>query len=295
MSQSAEPDRITVMDAAALDLGAIAAVLRRRFGPRADAWTRDLPGRVTALAGRWRLDVRTTFGRGSSSVVFRCDGPRGGTVLKLCPDPALLAEEAAMLRLFEAGGRVPRVYEQDGDAMVMELIEPGTPVETLPAPSATRYARFLRDLHAGGDVDRAPRRLYGWTEVLFHAAVRDGVDLGDARERRDELIATQTRQVLLHGDLHLGNVLDGGARGLFAVDPTACVGDPCFDAVDYVLEGLSCPEILRRRDELAKAADLDVERLDRWCRVTAPIGAGNVNPRHRAALLDFMRTAPLRG
>nr|WP_225882432.1 aminoglycoside phosphotransferase family protein [Streptomyces aureocirculatus] len=37
---------------------------------------------------------------------------------------------------------------------------------------------------------------------------------------------------LLHGDLHLGNVLDGGQRGLMAIDPKACAGDPCFDAVD---------------------------------------------------------------
>jgi streptomycin 6-kinase len=42
--------------------------------------------------------------------------------------------------------------------------------------------------------------------------------------------------VLLHGDLHLGNVLDGGpSRGLVAIDPKACLGDPCFDAVDYVV------------------------------------------------------------
>ncbi|MGK5671245.1 hypothetical protein ACSNOB_00150 [Micromonospora sp. URMC 106] len=34
----------------------------------------------------------------------------------------------------------------------------------------------------------------------------------------------------------------------------ARAGDPCFDAADYVLEGLDRAEVLRRRDELAAAA-----------------------------------------
>ncbi|MEU8890482.1 aminoglycoside phosphotransferase family protein [Streptomyces sp. NPDC048442] len=61
---------------------------------------------------------------------------------------------------------------------------------------------------------------------------------GRAVQRCERLLETEGVTVLLHGDLHLGNVLDGGAeRGLMAVGPKACVGDPCFDAVDYVLAG----------------------------------------------------------
>ncbi len=278
-----------------MDLGAIAVRLERRFGPSVHSWTETLSARVAELAAEWELTVGEPFERGNSSVAFRCSGPRGATVLKMCPKPRFVAEEVRMLGLFATSGRVPLVVEQVRDALLMELVEPGTPVEKLPCPSATAYAEFLRDLHSAGSPDAAPRQLYGWTEVLFESAARRGVDLGSARDMRDELIATQTREVLLHGDLHLGNVLDGGARGLVAIDPTACAGDPCFDAVDYVLEGTSSAEIVRRRDELAKAADLDVERLDAWCRVTAPIGASHVNPRHAAAILEFASSAALRG
>ena len=43
---------------------------------------------------------------------------------------------------------------------------------------------------------------------------------------------------LLHGDLHPGNVLRGGdGRELVAIDPRPCLGDPAFDAVDWVLAG----------------------------------------------------------
>ncbi|MFJ9787505.1 phosphotransferase [Amycolatopsis sp. NPDC101161] len=44
-----------------------------------------------------------------------------------------------------------------------------------------------------------------------------------AIERCAALLDTRTRPVLLHGDLHLGNVLDGGPlRGLVAIDSEAC-------------------------------------------------------------------------
>jgi hypothetical protein len=57
------------------------------------------------------------------------------------------------------------------------------------------------------------------------------------------LLDTQTTTVLLHGDLHLGNALDGGpSRGLIAIDPKACVGDPCFDAV-WKRDGRAWPRI----------------------------------------------------
>ncbi|MGH9059234.1 MAG: aminoglycoside phosphotransferase family protein, partial [Acidimicrobiales bacterium] len=99
-------------------------------------------------------------------------------------------------------------------------------------------------------------------------------DLDRAAARYDALIATTTRPVLLHGDLHLGNVLDGGAdRGLVAIDPKACVGDPCFDAVDYVLDGAGLDGVSFRCARLAQASGWDPDRLDGWCRAIAPIVA----------------------
>lgn len=41
---------------------------------------------------------------------------------------------------------------------------------------------------------------------------------------------------LVHGDLHPGNVLRTG-RGAVAIDPRPCLGDPAFDAVDWILVG----------------------------------------------------------
>lgn len=86
------------------------------------------------------------------------------------------------------------------------------------------------------------------------------------------LLATARSRVLLHGDLHLGNVLDGGpARGLVAIDPRACAGDRCFDGVDYALDGAGLDGVGSRCAALAPAAGLDPDRLYAWCCAVAPI------------------------
>ncbi|MBB4909156.1 aminoglycoside phosphotransferase family protein [Actinophytocola algeriensis] len=274
-----------------LDLEAITARLEPRFGKGAHRWVPKLPGRVAAIAQEWGLTVGAEFKSGNSSVVLRCDHASGPAILKLSPDSYAVREETEMLRQFAPSGRVPAVLAADRGAVLLEAVHPGALVEKLATPpTPEEYAAFLTDLHSSGDPDSAPRKLVDWLEVLFSSAAKRGADLTSSRALRDELLAEPTEDVLLHGDLHLGNVLTSDRKGLVAIDPMACVGDPCFDAVDYVLEGLDRAEMLRRRDALAAAAGVDAGRLDAWCRVTAPIGATHVsNPGHSAELAAFGR------
>ncbi|HVK26101.1 MAG TPA: aminoglycoside phosphotransferase family protein [Actinokineospora sp.] len=274
-----------------LDLDAITARLEPRFGKATHRWVPGLPDKVAALAEEWELEIGAEFKSGNSSVVLSCLSPKGDAILKLSPDAYSVGEETAMLRQFAPSGRVPAVLAATRGAVLLEAIRPGALVEKLPEPPSPQdYARFLTDLHSAGDPAAAPRKLADWIDVLFSSAAKRGADLTRSRELRDELLAEPTDTVLLHGDLHLGNVLTADDKGLVAIDPMACAGDPCFDAVDYVLEGLDRAEMLRRRDELAAAADIDVKRLDKWCRVTAPIGATHVsNPGHSAELSAFGR------
>ncbi|MEU7949198.1 aminoglycoside phosphotransferase family protein [Micromonospora taraxaci] len=274
-----------------LDLDAIANRLEPRFGRAAHRWVGTLRQRLDDLVEQWELTLGDPLKSGNSSVVFRCVGPLGDAVLKLSPDSYAVREEVDMLRQFASSGRVPAVRESAKGAVLLEAIHPGTLVEKMPQPpTPPEYAAFLTDLHGAGDPAAAPRQLADWIDVLFNSATRRGADLSGSKRLRDDLFAVPTDTVLLHGDLHLGNVLSGGGRGLVAIDPMACAGDPCFDAVDYVLEGLDRAEMVRRRDELASAAGIDVGRLDAWCRVTAPIGATYVsNPVHSAELAAFGR------
>lgn len=150
-----------------------------------------------------------------------------------------MAEQAGMLGWFAPSGRVPVVLAVDeaAGAMVLEEVLPGTMAEDLPVASLpVLWADLLAALHGVAVPERPLGVLRGRCEEFF---VRIGRRLSEpvigaridaalwakAIQRCERLLDTQTKTVLLHGDLHLGNVLDGGAeRGLMAIDPKACVG-----------------------------------------------------------------------
>jgi streptomycin 6-kinase len=229
------------------------------------------------------------FAGGASSVVLRCEWPDGRpAVLKLSPDLALMAEQAEVLRLFAPSGRVPAVLAADSDAgaMVLEEILPGTPAADLPQdPMPLQWGELLSALHGVAAPALLARDLRGRCDEFFSRIGRRlsepliGRHIGDpvwqrAISRCHTLLDTQTRPVLLHGDLHLGNALDGGAaRGLVAIDPKACLGDPCFDAVDYVVAGAGQEGVATRCERVAVACGLDGARLHAWSQVIAPLAA----------------------
>ena len=81
-----------------------------------------------------------------------------------------------------------------------------------------------------------------------------------------ELALQVVRSVLLHGDLTPVNVLDGGERGLVAIDPAPCVGDPAFDLVDLVFwRAGDVATIEQRAAELAHGIGADPGRTRAWC------------------------------
>jgi streptomycin 6-kinase len=229
------------------------------------------------------------FQSGASSVVLRCLWPDGTpAVLKLSPDRALLIKQVEMLGLFAPSGSVPAVLAADPEtgAMVLEEVLPGTEAEDLPQPSLPRrWAELLSALHAVAPPERWPLDLRGRCDEAF---VRIGRRLSEpaigaridqatwqrAIRRCATLLDTQATLVLLHGDLHPGNVLDGGpSRGLVAIDPKACIGDPCFDAVDYVVAGAGQDGVEARCQRVATACALDGDRLYAWSQVIAPMAA----------------------
>ncbi|MET9915478.1 aminoglycoside phosphotransferase family protein [Streptomyces sp. NPDC006435] len=267
----------------------VTARLVRRFGPRVADWCADAPDLVARLVSRWGLSLGGPLPDGASSVTLRCSWPDGTpTVLKISPERALLAEQVGMLEWFAASGRVPSVlaFDEEAGAMVLEEIVPGTPAEHLPATSLPeQWSGLLAALH-GVALPSAPTRVL--RERCEESFARVGRRLSEpaigarmdtavwnrAIRRCERLLDTQTTTVLLHGDLHLGNVLDGGAgRGLMAIDPKACVGDPCFDAVDHVVAGAGAEGVGARCARVAAACGLDGDRLHAWSRVIAPFAA----------------------
>jgi len=279
-----------------MDIEEITSRLVRRFGAGVTDWCARVPALAQELATGWSLELVAPLPTGASSVVLGCRLPDGTpAVLKLSPDREFVAEQVAMLRWLAPSGRVPAVLAAHHEGLLMEAIEPGTAAdELLRPPTVRQWADLLTALHGVAAPPNPPRDLRGRCEEFF---ARIGRRLTDPRigarisptmwnralDRCRRLLATESTRVLLHGDLHLGNVLDAGPRRqLVAVDPKVCIGDPCFDAVDYLLAAAGdAPDhsaIATRCQALASAHGLHPDRLDAWCRALAPVIAVSLIP-----------------
>jgi streptomycin 6-kinase len=249
-----------------------------------------LPAVLSGLEKRWDLEWGELIQRGSVSVVIRCRAAGGRpAVLKVSPDRTRLAHEAAALKSWRTG-HVPAVLAVDESvgALLIEAIEPGWPlVESEDYPTTESLAALLTSLHKDVVPDSSFRPVADRIAYLFDSGTKNYerkpelVELispelyARGRQLALRLAADPTRLVPLHGDLTPVNVLDGGGkRGLVAIDPAPCLGDPAFDAIDLVLwRAEDADSIAARAEQLAPTIEADVDRLLDWCAAFAGLTA----------------------
>lgn len=261
-----------------------------RFGADVLGWCDGLPALVGELADRWNLDL-VAAGGGGTSRVFRClQRDSGASVwLKLTPEPLIAREEAEALRAWADMPSVVTLLAADlaAGALLLENVEPGVPVRQL-VWNLPEVAALLRDLRVSPPIpgEHSVLRplshridfLFDLTDRRLAAARANGVVvptvLGQARAAALELAASGPVG-LVHGDLHPANVLSGPGARMVAIDPRPTWGDPDFDAVDWLLEGVADPAMLEQRiEELAALVPgLSPRRVVGWCRALAALVA----------------------
>jgi streptomycin 6-kinase len=111
--------------------------------------------------------------------------------------------------------------------------------------------------------------LQRWFEELEPAAARHGGILRQAAAAARELLAEPQDLVVLHGDLHHGNVLDFGPRGWLAIDPKRLAGERAFEFAN-ILRNPDCAtatahgRLARQASVVAEAAGIERARLLKW-------------------------------
>jgi streptomycin 6-kinase len=219
-------------------------------------WLAALPEVTERLAAAWSVELGTPFEEGHVSLVVPADRAGDPLALKV-PLPTTIelgtlaagarADEAAALRLWRGDGAA-RLIEHDREtgAMLIERCVPGHPLHRLGDPQAA-------DLVAAGLLDRLHRAVPGPGEFerLSDRAARlaghlsrrfdhvgapfDRALLDTAVADLEWLSAPGTDEVVLHGDLHHDNILAAEREPWLAVDPLPLLGDPAYDAVQYLL------------------------------------------------------------
>lgn len=252
----------------------------RRFGAGVQAWCDDVPRLAVELAARWGLSELAPVAAGGTSRVVACRTAGGARAfLKLTPERGLAVDEAVALRAWQDGGRAPRVLAADepAGALLLEAIEPGTPLAEVPhAATVEAVAGLMAALHVRAPAGLPPLR--DRVDFVFEITRRraDGTLLPEDAIERSHAAARALAgdhpgpAVLVHGDLHLSNVLVGPpGRELVAIDPRACVGDPAFDLVDWITDCAAPDRWAERSHALAAATGAAQPRLWRWLRALA--------------------------
>jgi streptomycin 6-kinase len=260
-----------------------------RFGPAGEPWCDGLAGLVAAYCQRWGLELDEALSGGTSRVFLgRQDGARP-VVLKLTPDRSIAETEAIALR---AWARTPHAVdllesEPEAGALLLDRVMPGTKAAAWPAlPSHEDFAALLaglRDVH-GKDVEGL-RPMAEGVEFIYGLIARRAGDpyvsrfapsdmVARSHALARELTASTSDYGLVHGDLHLSNILDGGpGRGLVAIDPRSSCGDRTWDAIDIALARVTSADELDDRISriTALVPGLNAGRLRQWCQATAVI------------------------
>jgi streptomycin 6-kinase len=117
-----------------------------------------------------------------------------------------------------------------------------------------------------------------WHRSLGQAAASKGGPFAAAWPVAQALLAEPRDAVVLHGDLHHGNVLDGGERGWLVIDPKGLVGERGFEYANLFRNpdadlALAPGRLARLTVVVAAAAELEPVRLLAWTYTYAVLGA----------------------
>jgi len=211
----------------------------RTFGQPGRAWTEALPVLLQHAIARWELtDLRLVEPLSVNLVCFARSSIHGDVVLKLGVPQTEVATEMRALALWNGQGAC-RLHAADPDRgiMLLERIRPGTDLTRIPTTRERSEiaARLMQRLHQPAPADhglplyseklaaaftRARRERWGCLDLVAEAEARQAPDLQPP--------------VLLHGDLHHWNILQGEDGEWKAIDPHGAVGPAAVGPARFI-------------------------------------------------------------
>lgn len=259
--------------------------LRRTIGSWAGEagkeWLASLPSRVETLAEAWGLTLGEPYQpSGYTALTLRVSLPSGvPAVLKVGLTDEWTAPAPEALRIWDGDGAV-RVLADDPahGASLLERCSPGTSLlaeaddvaARVCAETATALWRPVPDDHP---FVRLPSAAPGWAETVRSSSAVAAALRDETLEVLAWLGAPVESPVLVHGDLHPGNVLRAERLPWLAIDPQPVVGDPAYGLASMIRDRPSPVAVPRRFAIACEVTGLAPERIRGWALVQAVEGA----------------------
>jgi len=237
------------------------------------AWRARLPRLVDRCAELWSLELGEPFTGGTASLVLAARLPNGAdAVLKLSFPHRESEHEADALARWDGAGAVRLLaHDRKRTALLLERCRPGSPLSDLPALEALDvFAGLVSRLAvpAGAGFRTLADEAAWWMSYLPDRWKRSEPDLlRAAMDALGELSHTQGEQVLVHQDVHAGNVLRAEREPWLVIDPKPLVGEREFALAPIVRGrelGHSEEAVCTRLEWLSAELGLDRERARGW-------------------------------
>ncbi len=256
-------------------------------GEQGRAWLKALPNLLARLAQHWQVSDLMLVPEISYNYTVSGVQNKKSVIIKIGHGHDQVLAEAEALRAFAGHGIVQLIdHDIQSGALLLERIEPGIPLNRL-FPEQDQQASVVM-CHVMSKLHQAPipaqhafKPLAQLLAILTIDWAIPGNYLLRARAFSKQLLTTTNRQVLLHGDLHHGNILMAGDGHWVAIDPKGLIGDPLYDAcvsiynpIPTLLDNPHAATIVRDRlHSYAEHIACDRERLFAWVYVQTAMAA----------------------
>jgi streptomycin 6-kinase len=244
-------------------------------------WLAGLPVLVARIVAEWRIEVGPPFLPGGMTawVAPARDAAGNDLVLKVgWPHPEA-AHEADGLRTWDGTGAI-RVHQANelpqATVLLLERCRPGTQLRASPPEEHDLViANLLRRLWLQPSPGHGFRPLSDmcdyWAERYEQRSPAEQSCLKAPLAKKGirllrELPRSGEDALLLHTDLHAGNVLAAEREPWLAIDPKPYVGDPAYDVTQHIFNGvfLQGADVGSLAARMARLLDLDRDRILRW-------------------------------
>ena len=250
------------------------------YGDRGKDWLATLPAVTTELAQQWELS--DLFPIENLSYNYILSGFQGTQpiIVKIGFNPQEIEKEFRTLKALKSHCVVDILaYNSEHNALLLERAIPGDTLASFFADQDVKATEIVCEL-----IQKLPQ-----PPTCEHAALESKSDDNDiaiidadwdipyqilqkARTLKTQLLATTPQTILLHGDLHGGNIIKQHDHWII-IDPTVILGEQAIELAIFIIfphekffQRPDAQTILKRRIiTAAEILNLDPERIQRWC------------------------------